>query len=136
MEIPDHLACLFSVEVEQQEGSYLIEVPADELRLGEREAEESYRVAMMGTGVESEPQSTQMPESDRSVPDRPVTEGEVREVVIENVGDEGDGITRVERGFVVIVPETSQDERVSIEITNVRDTVAFAKVVERLSDTP
>jgi len=33
----------------------------------------------------------------------PVEAGETRTVEIEDVGDQGDGITRVERGFVVIV---------------------------------
>jgi predicted RNA-binding protein with TRAM domain len=62
-----------------------------------------------------------------------VSEGETRTVEIEDVGDQGDGLTRVERGFVVIVPETDVGERVRIEISDVRDTVAFGEVVERLS---
>jgi predicted RNA-binding protein with TRAM domain len=63
----------------------------------------------------------------------PVEEGEQRTVEIETIGEQGDGITRVERGFVVIVPDTEQSERVTIEITDVRETVAFADVVERVS---
>jgi len=39
----------------------------------------------------------------------PVTEGEQRTVEIEDIGDQGDGITRVERGFVVIVSDTEQE---------------------------
>jgi predicted RNA-binding protein with TRAM domain len=50
-----------------------------------------------------------------------------------DIGDQGDGITRVERGFVVIVPDTKETERVTIEITDVRENVAFAEVVERVS---
>jgi predicted RNA-binding protein with TRAM domain len=62
-----------------------------------------------------------------------VDEGETREVEIEDIGEQGDGITRVERGFVVIVPDTEQGERATVEITDVRENVAFAEVVERLS---
>jgi predicted RNA-binding protein with TRAM domain len=39
----------------------------------------------------------------------------------------------VERGFVVIVPETDVGEQVRIEISDVRETVAFGEVIERLS---
>ena len=62
----------------------------------------------------------------------PVEEGEQRTVEIEDLGDQGDGITRVERGFVVIVPDSKQGERVTVEITDVQRNVAFAEVVERL----
>ncbi|WP_242493277.1 TRAM domain-containing protein, partial [Haloarcula hispanica] len=67
-------------------------------------------------------------------PKPPVEEGEQRTVEIEDIGDQGDGITRVERGFVVIVPDTDVGERVTIEITDVGQNVAFGEVVERLSD--
>ncbi|MFC6906734.1 TRAM domain-containing protein [Halalkalicoccus tibetensis] len=36
----------------------------------------------------------------------PVTEGNHRTVEIETIGEQGDGIARVERGYVVIVPDT------------------------------
>lgn len=61
----------------------------------------------------------------------PVTEGDYRTVEIETIGDQDDGIARVERGYVVIVPGTDPHERVEIEITSVAETVAFAEVVER-----
>jgi len=72
----------------------------------------------------------EVPERERAPSTPPVAEGEQRTVEIEDIGDQGDGITRVERGFVVIVPDTEQGERVTIEITNVAKTVAFAEVVE------
>ena len=50
---------------------------------------------------------------------------------ITEIGDQGDGLTRVERGFVVIVPETQQGERVRIQVQTVKENVAFAEVVER-----
>jgi predicted RNA-binding protein with TRAM domain len=69
------------------------------------------------------------PEQDTSGP--PVDEGEIREVDIENIGEQGDGIARVARGYVIIVPETEKGERVTIEITEVQQNVAFGEVKER-----
>lgn len=63
----------------------------------------------------------------------PVEEGNRREVEIENLGDQGDGIAKVERGYVVIVPETNIGDRVTVEIQQVRENVAFADVVDRKS---
>ena len=50
-------------------------------------------------------------------------------MTIEDVGDQGDGIARVERGYVIIVPDTKLGDQVVIEIENVRQNVAFADVV-------
>jgi predicted RNA-binding protein with TRAM domain len=150
MEISDQLRCLFSARVEEQDGSYVVEVPKREVRTGSVAAGETYRVALVpspasgddgtsgtdggtdardGAGAER-PEGGDEPRSGRSPP---VEEGEERTVEIEDIGEQGDGITRVERGFVVIVPDTEQGERVTVEITDVRENVAFAEVVERRS---
>lgn len=149
MEISDNLLCLFSAQVERRDGSYVIEVPEQELRFGGLDEGETYRVTMLSGGgrqpAEPEPSVQRRergdrqpvePESsvqgrERSDPTPPIEEGETRIVEVEDIGDQGDGITRVERGFVVIVPETEQGERVTVEITDVRQNVAFADVVER-----
>ena len=60
----------------------------------------------------------------------PVEVGELRMVTITDQGRRGDGIARVDQGFVVIVPETVPDDRVLIEIVEVRDSYALAGVVE------
>ncbi|QKY19668.1 TRAM domain-containing protein [Halolamina sp. CBA1230] len=134
MEISEQLRCLFSATVEEQDGSYVVEVPEQEIQLGDLQAGDTYRVAVLpsrstevadDTDAESErEQATQLP---------PVEEGEQRTVEIEDIGEQGDGITRVERGFVVIVPDTEQGERVTVTITDVSQNVAFADVVERVS---
>ncbi|WP_238532958.1 TRAM domain-containing protein [Halalkalicoccus jeotgali] len=64
-------------------------------------------------------------------PEPPVKEGEVRTVTIDTLGDQGDGITRVERGYVVIVPDAEPDEEVTVEIDTVQSNVAFASIIER-----
>lgn len=134
MEIPDQLRCLFSATVEERGGSFVVEVPEQEIQLGDLQDGETYRVALFESpstdeadDTEREPQPNQGPQTP------PVEEGEQRTVEIEDIGEQGDGITRVERGFVVIVPDTEQGERVTVEITDVRQNVAFAEVVKRVS---
>ncbi|MCE5215264.1 MAG: TRAM domain-containing protein [Methanobacterium sp.] len=58
----------------------------------------------------------------------PIQEGEEYDVKIEDVGKEGDGITRVE-GFVVFVPDTKVGDEVKVRITSVRRRFAFAEKV-------
>ncbi|RKS81509.1 putative RNA-binding protein with TRAM domain [Haloarcula quadrata] len=134
MEIPDQLRCLFSVTLEERDGSYVVEVPEQEVQLGDLQDGETYRVALFEAPSTDEADETErkpLPEQRPQTP--PVEEGEQRTVKIEDIGEQGDGITRVERGFVVIVPDTEQGERVTVEITDVRQNVAFAEVVERVS---
>lgn len=134
MKISEELECLFSAAIEEQDGSYVIDVPERELQLGDLQEGETYRVALVSSPTQSEPEQVETrSQPQREPPEPPVEEGETREVEIEDIGEQGDGITRVERGFVVIVPDTDETERVRIEITDVRRNVAFAEVVERLS---
>ena len=135
MEIPETLHCLFSARATTQDDTVTIEVPAREVERGEVTPGEVYRVALLApvdgedAPAKSRPEATSAQATDAEAP--PVAEGEERTVEIEGTGDQGDGIARVERGFVVIVPETSEGERVTVEITDVRQTVAFAEVRSR-----
>jgi predicted RNA-binding protein with TRAM domain len=133
MEFSDQLLCLFSEQIEQQDGSYVVEIPKRELQLGDLEEGRTYRVAMLAASIatKEEPDIDEVGESSPLEP--PVEEGETCVVEIEGIGEQGDGIARVERGYVVIVPDTEKGERVRIEITDVTQNVAFAEVVERLS---
>lgn len=135
MEISNELTSLFSAPIEEHRGSYVIELPRAELKEGSIEASESYHVALISNRVGSDTaqEDSENTETEQSV-DRdkpPLSVGETRVVEIEEIGDQGDGLTRVDRGYVVIVPETEKDERVRIRIRHVRKTVAFADVVER-----
>ena len=134
MEISEELRCLFSGKVEERDGSYVVELPEQEISLGDIQVDETYRVAILPSPETNEAKNTDTdPQPEQAPQTPPVEEGEQRTVEIEDIGDQGDGITRVERGFVVIVPDTKQSERVAIEITDVRENVAFAEVVERVS---
>jgi predicted RNA-binding protein with TRAM domain len=134
MELPDQLRNLFSARIEATDDTYRIEIPKQEVELGTLQEDEPYRVAIF-----EQPSSTEKtapatgPEATNTAPTPPVTEGETRTVEIEHLGDQGDGIARVDRGYVVIVPDTDPGERVTIEITDVQPNVAFADVTERLS---
>jgi predicted RNA-binding protein with TRAM domain len=136
MEIPNHLRCLFSGTIEEHADSYTIEIPAQEIQLDNVQPNETYRVAMLSASTQSDltdKESVPSQKQQQASPRPPVEEGETRTVEIGDIGDQGDGVARVERGFVVIVPDTEQGERVIVEITDVRETVAFATVVERVS---
>jgi len=63
-------------------------------------------------------------------PSPPVEEGGVREVTIETVGDQGDGIAKVEWGYVMAVHGTQPGEQLTVEIEQVQENLAFASVVE------
>jgi predicted RNA-binding protein with TRAM domain len=136
MEIPDQLQCLFAADVEETRDAYRITVPKREVEVGNLSAGSTYKVAVLAQEQDADADDTEMTtpsQSPESTPEPPVAEGETRTVEIEDLGDQGDGLTRVDRGFVVIVPDTELGERVRIEIEDVRDTVAFGEVVERVS---
>ena len=128
MEISDNLLCLFTAQLKEQHGSYVIEVPKEELAIGDVRASGTHRVALLpventaGREQDAERRESQGP---------PVEEGEQLTVDIVGVGEEGDGIARTGPGYVIIVPETKKGERVTIEISDVRENVGFGKVVER-----
>ncbi|WP_092695818.1 TRAM domain-containing protein [Halorientalis regularis] len=133
MDIPDQLRCLFSASVEKRNGSAVIEIPEQEVQTGELQPGKTYRVAVLAAPTADDTDDTDATSQSTHTPQTPpVEQGEQRTVEIEDLGDQGDGITRVERGFVVIVPESKQGERVTVEITDVQRNVAFAEVVERL----
>lgn len=129
MRISDDLLCMFSAEIERRDGSYVVEIPERELDVGTLQEGETYRTAVFSRSVTED--ESPRPDAERSAPAPPVEEGEIREVDIEDIGEQGDGIARVERGYVVIVPETDKGERVTVEITDVQQNVAFAEVEER-----
>ena len=61
-------------------------------------------------------------------PKPPVSQGEVLEVVIEAVGEKGDGIARKD-GFVSFIPGVKEGDRVKVKVTRVLRKVGFAEVV-------
>lgn len=134
MGIPENLVCVYSAEIEEEDGRAVFRVPGREVAFDTINPGGTYRIAILECDgfpkeVAPSPSETRPPEQQH--PEPPVDEGDRVEVEIESIGDQGDGIARVDRGFVVIVPDTDKGERVTVAITDVDPTVAFGEVVER-----
>ncbi|ELZ91795.1 hypothetical protein C440_15824 [Haloferax mucosum ATCC BAA-1512] len=131
MEISDKLLCLFNADVRTEDDRYVVEIPRREVETGAIDAGETYRVALISREtdetVASESNGGATPSAE---PQPPVEAGELRYVEIEDIGKQGDGIARVERGYVIIVPGTDVGERVKVEITEVKSNFAVGEVVE------
>jgi predicted RNA-binding protein with TRAM domain len=136
VEISEKLLCLFSTKVSEEEDRYVIEVPRQEVETGDIDAGDVYRVALISrdeTSTESTSTSTtatSQPQTAPSEPQPPVDVNETRYVEIEDIGKQGDGIARVERGDVIVVPDADVGERVKVEITEVKSNFAVGEIIE------
>ena len=135
-EISDSLRSLFSAQIEDRDGSYVVDIPASEVEHDTLAVDETYRIAILAS--DSSTDNTNQQDNHHSTPQEvaptsqgpPVDEGEVRDVTIETMGDQGDGIAKVERGYVVIVPGGQPGDKPTVEIEQVQENVAFASIVE------
>lgn len=133
MELSEELRCLFSGRIERRDGRYVVEVPERELSLGDLQEGNVYRVALLaGADGNADPdrEASTQPDRDRDVPTPPVEEGDVRDVEIVDIGEQGDGIAKVERGYVVIVPGAEIGDEETVEITTVMDNYAIGEIVD------
>ncbi|CDK39144.1 TRAM domain-containing protein [Halorubrum sp. AJ67] len=137
IEIPDSLRSVFSAQLEKRDGSYVVDVPASETEHDALAAGETYRIATLasdsstGQKIQQEQHQSAAQETTPTSDDPPVNKGEVRDVTIETTGDQGDGIAKVERGYVVIVPGGQPGDEPTVEIEQVQENVAFASIVEQ-----
>jgi predicted RNA-binding protein with TRAM domain len=129
MEISEKLLCLFSAEVSQEGDRYVVEVPRREVETGSIDPDETYRVALIATAAE-EGEETATTTTAPGEPQPPVEVGEIRYVEVEDLGKQGDGIARVERGYVIIVPDAEVGERVKIEVTEVKSNFAVGEIID------
>ncbi|MFW5937797.1 MAG: TRAM domain-containing protein [Halanaeroarchaeum sp.] len=136
MEISEKLLCLFNAEVTLKDDAYVVEIPRREIENGVVTPGDVHRVALIARedessepgGVETDTAAEEtVPPSE---PQPPVEMGELRYVEIEDIGKQGDGIARVERGYVIIVPDGEVGERVKVEITEVKSNFAVGEIVE------
>jgi predicted RNA-binding protein with TRAM domain len=130
LEISNKLLCLFSAEVDSDGDRHVIEVPNRELDTGSVTEGETYRVALISTDAEGEPDESEPESTTPGEPQPPVEAGEIRYVEIEDIGKQGDGIARVERGYVIIVPDAEIGERVKVEITEVKSNFAVGEIID------
>ncbi|XGI84119.1 TRAM domain-containing protein [Halorutilales archaeon Cl-col2-1] len=133
--IPEDLLCLFNSRVEERDDSYVIEVPKTEIDYGEIEKRGSYRFGVFEQVSPTESQSMDIESEDLSDGSQayspPVEEGEIREVTIESLGDDGDGVAKVDGNFVIFVPNTDVDDTVTIRIDDVKKTFAKGEVIKQ-----
>lgn len=163
VEVADDLQCLFSGQIEEVDGEYVIRVPETELETGNLSRNTPYRIgvramgdseaaggaageagdldAQSGRSLAGAPSASAERESSgadsasgASVQTReqspPVAEGDQFDVTIETTGKQGDGIAKVEEGYVVIVKGTKPGDEVTIEVTKVMPNFAIAEVVD------
>jgi predicted RNA-binding protein with TRAM domain len=128
MEISDKLLCLFSADVREEDDRYVVEIPRREVETGSIDPGDTYRVALISRSAETTDDGDSEPPSDEPQP--PVEVGELRYVEIEDIGKQGDGIARVERGYVIIVPGADVGERVKVEISEVKSNFAVGEIVD------
>lgn len=134
VDVVDSLKCLFSASVTEQDESYVIEIPRREIEQGAITPGDLYRIGVLAhqsasfRSAKDEVEPTSRSESERQQ-GPPVDEGDVIEVTIETLGDQGDGIAKVDRGYVIIVSGGQPSDTVLVEIENVRENVAFAEII-------
>ena len=139
MDVSDDLLCLYTARLEERDGEFVFDVPDSELEYGDLEAGGVYRVAVLpqgGSSGDEKGRSGGRRQQRRPNREPPVSEGDVREVTIEGLGDQGDGIARVDRGYVVIVPDTDVGDEVEIEIRELHDNFAMGRVIEGEEEEP
>ena len=130
MEISDKLLCLFSADVSDDGDRFTVEVPRREVDTGSIQPGETYRVALIAAEDTEETSEDGGTTTAPSEPQPPVEGGEIRYVEIEDIGKQGDGIARVERGYVIIVPGADIGERVKVEISEVKSNFAVGEIID------
>ncbi len=130
LEISDQLLCLFSADIRDEGDRYVVEVPRREIETGAVDSGSTYRVALISADEGTETEEETVSDTPPDQPQPPVEPGETRYVEIEDIGKQGDGIARVERGYVIIVPGAEIDERVKIEVTEVKSNFAVGEIID------
>lgn len=123
----NNLLCKFTGKVIEVNGSYYVEVPEDEIQYGSIDVGDPVSVSLTDTNHSNTPNRTRGSRGHNKQP--PVEKGDQEEVEIEDIGEQGDGIGRID-GYVVIVPDTNLGDVVTVEIKDVNDDYAYAVVVD------
>lgn len=131
---------VFSGEVVEADDRYVVELPREiERSPGIREGpyrvaivardEEPIRVSPRGQSERTTGTDRRQPTADRTAP---VEVDETLTVTIQSDGDRGDGVAKVNGGFVLFVPDTSVGDEVLVRVTEVHGTYARAESIKRL----
>ena len=120
------LSYLFSSLVELDDESHFIKLPSQESPSFDIDTDTTYRVLFLPKS----PGETNTTPS--HAPDAPVAIDATLEVLIEDIGSEGDGIARIGPGYIIFIPKTDIGHKVKIKINSVTSRCAFGEVVEHL----
>lgn len=139
MEIPDELVCLFSTHVEWRDGAYALVMPTSEISNGAIDPDTTYRVAVLSHPAETPRRESSLGEREpftrsgtlQSDSPPPVSVGDTLTVCVTDIGEQGDGIARVDGEFVIFVPGTDVGDEVTIEVTHLVDTYGFGRTVDQ-----
>jgi len=128
------LSCLFSSLVEADDKSHFIMLPSQELISLDIDTDATYRVLFLPKlpGEKSPPGESLSPSIVSSTPDALATVGDIYEVLVEDIGNKGDGIARIGPGYIIFIPKTDIGHKVKIKINSVTNRCAFAEVIEYL----
>ncbi len=131
MNISEDLLCLYTATAERDGDEIVLSIPEREVSLGSIGAGTTVRVALLDNPDlgDTEDRSVASPSNRDQVDQPPVEEGEVRRVEIESIGDQGDGIAKVDRGYVLVVPNGEPGDLLTVRIETVTPTVGFAEIV-------
>ena len=131
MNISEDLLCLYTATAERDGDELVLSIPEREVSLGSIGAGTTVRVALLDDPDlgDTEDRSAASPSNRDQVDQPPVEEGEVRRVEIESIGDQGDGIAKVDRGYVLVVPNGEPGDLLTVRIETVTPTVGFAEIV-------
>ncbi len=99
---------------------------SNEEPLEEEETQEQQQEENPETQETQETEETEDNSEDNDF-DKPVEEGDIVEVEVEDLGSKGDGIARKE-GFVIFVPGGEVGETYDVEVTSVGRKFAFAEI--------
>jgi len=134
MRSSENMLCMFTAAVSEKNGSYVLEVPKSEVEFGTLETNTPFSIGVFDQSEDSEFTGTGKGVKNRPTP--PVEQGDTRTVEIESIGDQGDGIAKVDSGFVLIVPNTEMGDEVEVKITQVNESFAIAEPVSDEVDAP
>lgn len=132
VEVPDRLRSLFSATLDERAGMHVVRVPPSVIEGDAIDPTKPYEIAVLDRPDASRRAAATRTE-DESRPESqgpPVTENDVLTVTIDAVGDQGDGIAKVDRGYVLIVPDAEPGDEVTVRVETVRPNVAFASIVD------
>jgi predicted RNA-binding protein with TRAM domain len=131
VEVPDRLRSLFSVTLDERGDEHVIRVPSSAIEGGQIDPASTYQIAVLAPRDVTRDRAETPTDASRSDEDGPpVAENDVLSVTIDTVGDQGDGIAKVDRGYVLIVPDAEPGDEVTVRVETVRPNVAFTSIVE------